>query len=339
MSNMMDDGFLYLKGRGAEAKGKYVDGGFIVLAGAIIAQDETKKCAESVHKERAGYFADGTFADGKLTRDLLFKGIARACSVLTGGIGDGRGYWRYINGESITERELRESREKQEQVQSSPPAGPYTTGCPALENAIRISAMNKEYMGITPVINALIRAMKNDLEVLIPMESVKGDGDSQDFSLRTLSMKDGSVWLPVFTNKTEIDKGSKTSMAPQLMTDMIKLVSENEELAGIVINPFGDCTFHLPRDPIADLLKEEPCNHISVIPAECIEMPVDMIVNPAGASRAAQEQMIRERCGGAVMREYALLHKIEPGAAGATDAGDLPAGKIVHFTAPDYSSS
>ena len=103
----VDDGFMYLKGRKAEAKGRFVENGFLVLAGSKIAMDETKSCAKSVHDERAKYFVDGTFADGILTRDLLFKGIARACSVITGGIGDGRSYWKYVNSESVNDRETR----------------------------------------------------------------------------------------------------------------------------------------------------------------------------------------------------------------------------------------
>ena len=103
----VDDGYMYLKGRKAEAKGKFVEKGFLVLAGSKVALDETKSCSKSVHDERAKYFTDGTFSDGILTRDLLFKGIARACSVITGGIGDGRSYWKYVNGESVNDRETR----------------------------------------------------------------------------------------------------------------------------------------------------------------------------------------------------------------------------------------
>lgn len=91
---------LYLTTRGVMAYGKYDKDGkkFWVLKGSTICPYETNSCAKTVHAQREALFNDGTVKDGILTKDILFQGISRACSVISGGLGDGHNLWKNERG-------------------------------------------------------------------------------------------------------------------------------------------------------------------------------------------------------------------------------------------------
>ena len=59
------------------------------------------------------------------------------------------------------------------------------------------------------------------------------------FRIHTLTSRDGKVWLPAFTSRAEFEKGGSASVISNFIDAVLKMTENAEDLAGIVLNPFG----------------------------------------------------------------------------------------------------
>lgn len=99
----LPQGDFVLKGRGVEAHGRPVDGGFLVYAGTPVCgpvPSFAQRCA-SAKKVRDALIADGTIADGRLARDFVFSSPSAAACVVMGRSSNGPKEWRTEDGRAL----------------------------------------------------------------------------------------------------------------------------------------------------------------------------------------------------------------------------------------------
>lgn len=335
----IDDGFLYLKGRGADARGKFVKDGFLVLKGSKAAPDENRVCAPSVHAEREKLTAEGTLAGSVLTRDLLFSGLSRACAVMTGGIADGRNYWKYVTGEAYGKRETREYYEDTEAKKklSATADDPVNVGCPSLERVIHIMRTRVGEADIMPLVCELKLALKRDFQVIVPLNSAGADGVIEPLAL-TYPAKPGN-WLAVCTNKTEVEKGPVRSWKVIPMRELLDVVRKDRFYTGIVLNPFGKEQMPLNRRLIGMLKTASARAYARILTGDAFDLPVDAVVSMGGMETHDKTDRIRTEGGIEVYREYMNYGGVDCGEVCLTGSGSLPAYHVIHAGFPDAENT
>ena len=103
----------------------------------------------------------------------------------------------------------------------------------------------------TPMVN--VNNVQIDVSNLKLGESITMD---QDLRLKVDTMKDGDgkLWIPLFTDEEEIYKGETTNIIFETSIDfLIGSAFSNEEVEGLVINPFGQ-SFAMSKDLIKIIL-------------------------------------------------------------------------------------
>ena len=98
---------LILKGRGAEAKGRYTNEGFVVLAGAKVAKVVTPSFASNPPKIRQQLLMDGLLIDRgewlELREDHLFSSPSLAAAIVVGNSMNGWISWKSTQGKTLDE--------------------------------------------------------------------------------------------------------------------------------------------------------------------------------------------------------------------------------------------
>ena len=87
----------------------------------------------------------------------------------------------------------------------------------------------------------------------VKMEDVFPD-DFEPEKRNCLIVLDGKDWIPLFTDADELGNFAETNVVePMLIRDIIEKAIDDEEIAGVVINPFTDA-FALPKDSLEFLM-------------------------------------------------------------------------------------
>lgn len=74
-----------------------------------------------------------------------------------------------------------------------------------------------------------------ELEDVFPADSEPGKTSS------LITEENGEIWMPLFTGYDEIDRlGSTTVVEDRLISDIIEEAFNDEDISGLVINPFSD---------------------------------------------------------------------------------------------------
>jgi len=92
-----------LDGPNGKAKGRVVEGGFIVLKGSVFADEPSGKIPDGVRKLREGLIQKGDVRKGTFKKDCLFKSATQAASVVLGKDAKGPLLWHDQIGRTLKE--------------------------------------------------------------------------------------------------------------------------------------------------------------------------------------------------------------------------------------------
>lgn len=136
-----------------------------------------------------------------------------------------------------------------------PEYGPLGTGCPAVERAVETLYKGQNEESFWALMNAINYALELETRILVPLEASSDQQGgaapwaehpvpaekAENLQLWTLRTQKGRRYLPVFTSvkMAEADKiTAGRPMAEKLLADAMQSALDNENIDGVVIDPW-----------------------------------------------------------------------------------------------------
>ncbi len=126
-------------------------------------------------------------------------------------------------------------------------------GNEAIEQAIAAFEENRCDETIRELICTIQHRLAEDGHFLIPLEYPDPD-DYGRYALQSITTDDGEIYMPCFTSEDELRKGPETGILSFFMDAFIENAVDQDEVNGIVINPFGTAC-HLPKSILQIILE------------------------------------------------------------------------------------
>lgn len=148
-------------------------------------------------------------------------------------------------------------------------------GCPHIENAIYNWYIGGDDADPYPIINAISAMIKDDMEILMPVEELDSAGELEDYIPNNTELLRISVqliddehepdkyWLPVFTDIDNSYCSENDTLVPFPLGIVLDNALKWPGCKGVVINPWGN-DLHMEPDFIRSVLNHRARSHMTV---------------------------------------------------------------------------
>ena len=130
---------------------------------------------------------------------------------------------------------------------------PYTNGNEEIEKAIHQCYLQSSPIALMGVLTAIHLRMVEDGHLIVPVDVFEGADGSACFNLKAIQLEDQQVAVPAFTSQKEFEKGPQCGALSHFIDSVLAAVYEQDDCAGLLLNPFGE-SFLLTKDLISAIL-------------------------------------------------------------------------------------